>query len=184
MKPKFKLFLLGLFCMMFLIPVSSLSAWRGYGHYYRYGGWYGGWYGWYGPRVVYYVSMPLGVVVDFLPGGYSTVVVGGVPYYYYNNVYYRELPNEDGYVVVPDPKAGEGQQEASAISPTASSSTAATVQAIGKSPNKITINVPNSKGGGFTPVTLKKFKNGYIGPQGEFYEGKPTIEQLKVLYGE
>ena len=183
MKNKFKLLLAGLFCLIFMISASNLSAWRGYGHYYRYGGWYGGWYGWYGPRVVYYVGMPSGVIVDFLPSGYSTVIVGGVPYYCYNNVYYKELPDEDGYVVVPNPSANSDEQSASATSPTASSSTTITPKAAGKSANKITINIPNAHGG-FTPVTLNKFKNGYIGPQGEFYEGKPSIEQLKVLYGE
>jgi hypothetical protein len=45
-----------------------------------------------------------------------------------------------------------------------------------------TINIPNSKGG-FTPVRLVKHNNGYIGPQGEFYAGHPTVEQLKALYG-
>jgi hypothetical protein len=44
------------------------------------------------------------------------------------------------------------------------------------------INIPNSDGS-FTPVKLKKSDNGYIGPQGESYQGHPSIEQLKVLYG-
>ena len=45
------------------------------------------------------------------------------------------------------------------------------------------INIPNSKGG-FTPVRLIKHKNGYIGPQGEFYAGHPTVDALKALYGD
>ena len=45
------------------------------------------------------------------------------------------------------------------------------------------MNVPNSKGG-FTPVRLAKHNNGYIGPQGEFYNGYPTVDQLEVLYGD
>jgi len=47
---------------------------------------------------------------------------------------------------------------------------------------QITINVPNSNGS-YTPVTLVKYGNGYIGPQGEYYPGNPTVEQLKALYG-
>ncbi len=174
-KTNFKLWLAGLLCLMFLIPASSLSAWRG-GEHYRYGGgWYGrGWYGWYGPRAGWYVGMPIGTFVEVLPYGYSTVIIDGYPYYYYGNIYYRAIP--DGYVVVPAPVAGSDQQAASATSPTASQTT-------DKSGKKITINIPDSHGG-FTPVTLKKFKTGYIGPQGEFYEGKPSVEQLKVLYGE
>ncbi|HUI91064.1 MAG TPA: hypothetical protein VLX68_02350 [Chitinivibrionales bacterium] len=46
----------------------------------------------------------------------------------------------------------------------------------------LTIGIPNSKGG-FTSVKLVKRKAGYTGPQGEFYSGHPTVEQLKVLYG-
>ena len=46
----------------------------------------------------------------------------------------------------------------------------------------IIINIPNASGG-FTAVKLIRHKNGYIGPQGEFYAGHPTVEELKVLYG-
>ncbi len=46
----------------------------------------------------------------------------------------------------------------------------------------ITINVPNTNGS-YTPVTLVRRNNGYIGPQGEYYPGNPTVEQLKLLYG-
>jgi hypothetical protein len=45
----------------------------------------------------------------------------------------------------------------------------------------ITIYVPNSNGS-YTSVTLAKYNGGYVGPQGEFYPGRPTIEQLRVLY--
>jgi hypothetical protein len=47
----------------------------------------------------------------------------------------------------------------------------------------VIINVPDSKGG-YVAVKLVKTKDGYIGPQGEFYPGRPTIDQLKALYGE
>ena len=100
---------------------------------------------------------PLGVVVTALPFGYKTVVVAGTPYYYYNNVYYAACPS--GYVVVPAPSAN----------PAAGAAT-------------VVINVPNSDGS-FTPVTLVRSRGGYIGPQGEFYAGSPTVEQLKALYG-
>lgn len=46
----------------------------------------------------------------------------------------------------------------------------------------ITVNVPNSNGS-FTPVKLVKYKDGYVGPQGEYYPGNPTVDQLRVLYG-
>ncbi len=37
--------------------------------------------------------------------------------------------------------------------------------------------------GGYTAITLKKWGNGFIGPQGEYYSEHPTVEQLKTLYG-
>ncbi|MCM8776413.1 MAG: DUF6515 family protein [Candidatus Omnitrophica bacterium] len=46
---------------------------------------------------------------------------------------------------------------------------------------EIVLNVPNANGS-YTPVTLVKSEKGYIGPQGEYYPDKPTIDQLKVLY--
>jgi hypothetical protein len=46
----------------------------------------------------------------------------------------------------------------------------------------VTINIPNSNGS-YTSVTLVKNNNGYTGPQGEYYPGRPTVEQLKALYG-
>jgi len=46
----------------------------------------------------------------------------------------------------------------------------------------IIVNIPSVEGG-YVPVKLIKFKNGYLGAQGEFYPGRPTVEQLKVLYG-
>ncbi len=46
----------------------------------------------------------------------------------------------------------------------------------------VNINVPNSNGG-YTPVKLTRHGQGYVGPQGEYYEGYPSIDQLKVLYG-
>ena len=49
-------------------------------------------------------------------------------------------------------------------------------------PASVVINIPNSNGS-YTPVTLWKSFDGYVGPQGEYYTGRPTVEQLKVLYG-
>ena len=50
-------------------------------------------------------------------------------------------------------------------------------------PQSIVINVPN-KNGSFTPVTLQIAHNGtYIGPEGEVYPTRPTMEQLQQMYG-
>jgi hypothetical protein len=46
---------------------------------------------------------------------------------------------------------------------------------------ELSFDVPNANGS-FTKVTLLKSKDGYVGPEGEFYPKKPTMEQLKVMY--
>jgi hypothetical protein len=102
----------------------------------------------------------VGGIVKVLPSGHRTIVVAGARYYNYNSVYYRDCPT--GYVVVPQPVV-IAQPE----------------PLYGQT---IIINVPNSNGS-YTQVTLVRRDNGYIGPQGEFYPGNPTVEQLKVLYG-
>jgi len=45
-----------------------------------------------------------------------------------------------------------------------------------------TVNVPNSNGG-YTAVVLKRSGNGYVGPQGEYYDQIPTTAQLQAMYG-
>jgi Glycine zipper/Prokaryotic membrane lipoprotein lipid attachment site len=46
----------------------------------------------------------------------------------------------------------------------------------------VTINVPNSSGG-YTSVVLKRSGSGYVGPQGEYYDQIPSVEQLQAMYG-
>ncbi|MFA5114951.1 MAG: DUF6515 family protein [Candidatus Omnitrophota bacterium] len=113
---------------------------------------------------------PIGAVVTVLPAGYETVSVGGVTYYYYDNIYYRVCPS--GYVVAESPAVVSNVV-------VVSSATAKTKK---PSDQSIIVNVPNSNGS-YTPVTLFKQKDGYVGPQGEYYPGNPTVEQLKALYG-
>ena len=112
---------------------------------------------------------PIGAIVAVLPGGHRTTVVGGATYFYYDNVYYTACPS--GYIVVPAPVVSSNVV---AVPPVAQPQTL--------SGETVTINVPNANGS-YTPVTLVKHNNGYIGPQGEYYPGHPTVEQLKALYG-
>jgi hypothetical protein len=120
--------------------------------------------GWFGFNISV-VTPPFGAVVTFLPAGHRTIIVKGASYYYYDNVYYTSCPS--GYIVVPAPSV-------SIVTP---------VPPQPLSGETVTINVPNSNGS-FTPVTLVKKNDGYIGPQGEYYAGHPTLEQLKALYGQ
>ncbi|MCX5703210.1 MAG: DUF6515 family protein [Candidatus Omnitrophica bacterium] len=131
-------------------------------YHYRDGRFYRPW--WFGFEFIVNTP-PVGVIVTSLPLGHRTVVVRGTQYYHYNNVYYRSCPS--GYVVVSDP---------------ATVYTPVVVQPQPLLGETITINVPNSNGS-YTPVKLVKRDNGYIGPQGEYYSGNPTIDQLKTLYG-
>ncbi|HNX68633.1 MAG TPA: hypothetical protein PLL75_05860 [Candidatus Omnitrophota bacterium] len=49
-------------------------------------------------------------------------------------------------------------------------------------PEELTVDIPN-KNGSVTKVTLHRTKDGYVGPEGEYYKEKPTVEQLAIMYG-
>jgi hypothetical protein len=192
------------------LSFSSACAWGRFGghfgHYYHSGFYYHGYYGWpyYGPwwPDVRVIVPPIGAYVAYLPNGYTTFVIGADRYYYYNGVYFR--PYADGYVIVSPPSetattaapaasaqtgsqaqapatAGSGT-EAKSLPSAPVTSPAATGQQKSASADTVTVGVPNSKGG-FSSVKLIKHKEGYLGPQGEFYAGHPTVDQLRALYG-
>jgi hypothetical protein len=60
---------------------------------------------WYAPRGPGWVVVgpPVGVFVPVLPGVYTTVYFGGVPYYYANDTYYTWVPEQNQYEVVAPP---------------------------------------------------------------------------------
>jgi Family of unknown function (DUF6515) len=147
------------------------------------------------PRMFPVFFKPLlvvGAFVTHLPHGHTVVVVGNTSYYYYEGTYYR--PSSSGYVVVPNPAVNTAPTPEPAQSQVTSENTdtGAKSSSITNAPQTITIqpasdttvvNIPNSRGG-FTPVTLIKRGDRYIGPQGEFYTGHPTVAALKALYGD
>jgi len=144
----------------------GFHGYRGYSRTFSTSRWHGGWASWGGvPRV--------GVIFPALPFGCTRIFIGGYPYYFYDGVYFSPCPV--GYIVVPAPDVDD---ESSAVVPDNTSSQADTA-----SGTTITINIPKSKGG-YKSITLTKKDGGYIGPQGEFYPGHPTVSQLKALYGE
>ncbi|MFH1245014.1 MAG: DUF6515 family protein [Candidatus Omnitrophota bacterium] len=124
---------------------------------------------WFGFEFIVY-SPPIGAIVSFLPFGHRTIIIGNTSYYYYENVYYSPCPS--GYMVVPRPV--DTPKVVYVPSGEAKSSVTAG--------DTITINVPNANGS-YTAITLVKLDNGYMGPQGEYYPGHPTIAQLSALYG-
>ena len=174
-------------CLALGLSCSDAFA-RGHGgggdrHYYRDGRWYR--HGWLGLDIAV-SALTIGALVDSLPPRYETVVVGGVPYYYYDNVYCRPYPY-GGYVVVQPPVVATPVMPIPEAAPAVVAAPAPVVavptgQPQAQIPETLIINIPNSKGG-YTSVTMKRSGNGFIGPQGEYYPGHPTVEQLKVLYG-
>lgn len=122
---------------------------------------------------------------------YQTVYVAGAPYYVCNGMYYQR-DYCGNYYAVPAPIVVQPAvyqqpvvvaQPAPVIAQQPAPVTAAPItQAQPQIQDTATINIPNS-GGGYTAVALKRSGNGYVGPQGEYYPGNPTVEQLKVLYG-
>lgn len=109
------------------------------------------------------VSAPRGAMITALPERHKVIVYDNTDYYYYNNTYYVKQPA--GYAVVTPP-------------PSVVSSNATAVEAPEKT---IVVTVPNPNGS-YIPVTLQKYSDGYVGPNGEFYPDYPTIDQLKAMY--
>jgi hypothetical protein len=194
MDKRISLKMAGLFvglCLFVMLSASNSSAWWGvsYGGYNHRGynhGFYGHHgYGFYRPYywgLNFAVTAPsIGAVVSYMPEGYTTFVINGIRYYSCDGYYFRSCPS--GYVVVPAPQATSAGSTAPSQPAAKPSSEEAAPQTKATTDNSVvTINIPNS-GGGFTPVKLTKYKDGYKGPQGEFYQGHPTVDELKALYG-
>lgn len=145
-----------------------------HGHYYYHGDrWHRS--GWFWGSLA--AGIAIGSVVASLPPQYETVYVSDVPYYYYDGIYYSRYPT--GYIVVPTPAT---TTIVTAPAVTTVVAAPAVTQPEATTGETITINIPNARGG-YTPVILTKHNTGYLGPQGEYYEGHPTVEQLRVLYG-
>jgi hypothetical protein len=182
--------------MLIAVCASGAFAWGGRhgGFYHGYG--YHGWDYWPYWGVGYSIATPpIGAVIGYIPDGYSTVVVGGIPYYYYDGYYFRSCPS--GYVVVEAPtavsassqeqpaKAQQSTGTSNQVTPAPSSTQESKAQPgaiTTSSDDAMTVNIPNTNGG-FTTVRLTKVKDGYKGPQGEFYPNHPTVDELRVLYG-
>jgi hypothetical protein len=82
----------------------------------------------------------------------------------------------------PEPSGAATQATDTKTSSGANTPTVAAAGAKTTSDDAVTINIPNANGG-YTAVKLARFKDGYKGPQGEYYPGHPTVDQLRALYG-
>lgn len=134
---------------------------RGYNggdrHYYRDGNYYKR--GWFGLGAVV-AALAVGAYLESLPPKHTVVVVQGNKYYHDDRYYYRQLP-DGGYAVVATPVIVETPYPV---------------------PETSTVNIPNSRGG-YTSITMIRSGSGFVGPQGEFYQNYPTVEQLRTMYG-
>ncbi|MDD5747232.1 MAG: hypothetical protein PHO30_08225 [Candidatus Omnitrophica bacterium] len=164
-------------CLMAALISSEAYAWGGgrHSHYYKGDKLYSHRWFWFDAAVA---ALVIGALVENLPPRHTTVVYSGTPYYYAEGYYYRPYP-DGGYIVVAPPPVTVVTPSPAVISypPVEPQSQSA------PDSGTVTVNIPDTKGG-YTPVKLKKTANGYIGPQGEYYEQNPTVEQLKVLYGD
>ncbi len=125
---------------------------------------------------------PVGAVVRTIPRAYKPIVIDGANYYIVHGSVYMQTPI--GYQVMPQKpfmieKASTDQKDMMSIPP---QTTLNSQQSVGTDAEEsVTINIPNSKGG-YTPVTIKKSGDGFVGPQGEQYQEFPKVEQLKTKY--
>ncbi|MCX5698861.1 MAG: DUF6515 family protein [Candidatus Omnitrophica bacterium] len=116
-------------------------------------------------------TLALGAVIASLSSRHEVVVVNGATYYYDDGVYYR--PYSGGYVVVQQPVYVPASVVlATPVKLTPSDSIR----------DQFVVNILNSDRT-YTSVTLVKSGSGYVGPQGEYYEGHPSVKQLEILYG-
>jgi hypothetical protein len=118
------------------------------------------------------VAPPEGAVVTTIPAGFETVNINGANYYTSDGIYYQ--PVQQGYMVV--------QQPGVVVQPPAPPAPPAVAVPPQNTPDSFTVNIPNDRGG-YTPVVLKRYGSGFTGPQGEFYSSFPSVEQLRLMYG-
>ena len=118
------------------------------------------------------VTPPAGAVVTTIPTGFQTVIINGATYYTSDGIYYQPVPQ--GYMVIQQPGVVV-QQPVMQASPMV----AAPPQ---NAPDTFTVNIPNNMGG-YSPVVIRKYGSGFTGPQGEFYYSFPSVEQLRLMYG-
>jgi len=121
-------------------------------------------------RGVYHsVHAPVGACVPHLPHGYQKFAIDGHDYYAYNKVYYEHTPQ--GYVVIEKPHAKHAKKSRHHRRNKNTHSN-----------EGISLKIQN-KDGEYIAITINPSGNGFVGPQGEYYDHFPRIEHLKIIYG-
>jgi len=106
-----------------------------------------------------------------LPHFSTAIFVGGHRYYHNHGTYYKR--SSCGYYAVPNPYENYYS--------TKIESTEYEGDLQNRSESSFVVNIPNSDSG-YTEVLIKKSGDGYIGPQGEYYQNFPSVDQLKAMY--
>ena len=115
------------------------------------------------------VSAPIGACLRRLPRGYQRIYVDHNPYYTYNGVYYERTPQ--GYVVIESPYSKHAHKKKYK-------------KKVHREEYKdeISLKVRN-RNGDYISIIIRPEGDGYVGPQGEYYDEFPKIDHLKVIYG-
>ena len=152
------------------------------------------------PRARIAVGAPFGAVVLSLPGLFRTAVFGGFTYYYCDGVFYHR--HAHGYEIVRAPRVRYLPRHARRVVISGNAyflhdnfyyayrdgffevcEPPVVVAEKEESPPVTTIMIENSNGSR-TPVELEPMgANQWKGPKGEIYDGLPSDEQLREVYG-
>ena len=127
-------------------------------------------------------GLALGAVIAGLPPRCRTMYIGGAPYFYDGMYYYQ--PGPAGYVVVQPAVAPVvmAPLPPPAVAAPAPIPTAVAAPAPLQN-SSVTVRIKN-KNGSATSIMMVRKGNGFVGPQGEYYEAMPSNEQLNALYGQ
>ena len=116
-----------------------------------------------------YVRAPRGACITRLPRGHKKVRIGKRHYYVHNGVYYISVSN--GYEVVKDPTPGYSVTKRVKVYADHDDYDFET----------FTLKIPR-KYGGYESIRLTRDGEGFVGPQGEYYDRFPRVAQLRVIY--
>jgi hypothetical protein len=150
------------------LPAGYATIWVGGARYYYDDGLY---YTYVGNGDYVLVDPPVGAFVAAIPPDFAAIVVNGRTYYTNGGVYYI-LTRHHGYKVVAAPVRYAQPQVVTTVT---------TMPPPPPAQDTFTVNVPNSNGS-YTPITIRRSGNGYVGPQGEFYAAFPSVAQLRAMY--
>ena len=145
-------------------------------------GWgYGWWYGdmFYGP--VADVPLPAATAVATVPEACQQFNVDGLPASTSGAITY--VPTDTASMPSsPPPPAPMAPEQPPVAGNTLTNAPVPPAIASIQAEDNFTFSIPNIRGG-YTVINLRKYGNGYLGPQGEYYSEFPKIELLKAMYG-